>query len=254
MRVPSSHASVRRPGRAAAAASPSRVAATVAATRSQSVTDILREAILNGEFAPGERIQEVPLSERLDVSRTPVRAALHSLAAAGMLEYSANRGYSVRRLRRDELLSIYDIRGALEGLASRMAAERGLGAEDREAIRNALEEGELILRRPRLGSRERESYRRVNVTIHETIVRASGSRMIAEMIRMCHNIPMSSTRNIVWGSAAALSRRHDDHHRIFDAIVRGESARAEQLMREHVYCVKLQVQKWLGDGSGAPAE
>src|SRR5690349_19084921 len=87
------------------------------ATRSQSVTHALREAILSGEFAPGERIQEVPLSERLQVSRTPVRAALQSLAAAGMLEYSANRGYSVRRLRRGELLSIYDVRGALEGLA-----------------------------------------------------------------------------------------------------------------------------------------
>ena len=60
------------------------------ATRSQSVTDALREAILNGEFAPGEHIQEVPLSERLRVSRTPVRAALQSLAVANTRPFGEN--------------------------------------------------------------------------------------------------------------------------------------------------------------------
>lgn len=217
------------------------------ATRSQSVTQALREAILNGDFAPGVRLQEVPLSEKLRVSRTPVRAALQSLAASGMLEYSANRGYSVRRLRRDELLSIYDIRAVLEGLACRFVAEHGLGVEDKAIFERALEEGDRVLAEPRLGSREYEAYRRVNVTIHETIVRASGSRMLAEMMHMCHNVPMSSNRNIVWNSARALERRHDDHRRIFDAIVKREGWRAELLMREHVHCVKLAIQQRLGD-------
>ena len=217
------------------------------ATRSQSVTDALREAILNGEFAPGERVQEVPLSERLRVSRTPVRAALQSLAAAGMLEYSANRGYSVRRLRRSELLSIFDIRGVLEGLACRLVAEQGLGADDRALFEQALEDGDRLLAEPRLGQREREAYRKVNVTIHETIIRAAGSRMIGEMIQMCHNVPMSSNRNIVWSNSRSLTLRHDDHHRIFGAIMRREGFRAEQLMREHVYCVKVQIEQRLGD-------
>ena len=224
------------------------------ATRSQSVTDALREAILNGEFAPGERIQEVPLSERLRVSRTPVRAALQSLAAAGMLEYSANRGYSVRRLRRSELLSIFDIRGVLEGLACRLVAEQGLGADDRALFEQALENGDQILGAPRLGQHEREAYRKVNVTIHDTIIRASGSRMIGEMIRTCHNVPMSSNRNIVWSNSRSLALRHDDHHRIFDALVRREGFRAEQLMREHVYCVKVQIEQRLADFPGGAAE
>jgi GntR family transcriptional regulator of vanillate catabolism len=201
------------------------------ATRSQSVTNALREAILNGEFGAGDRLNEVRLSERLQ-----------SLAAAGLLEYSANRGYRVRRMRPAELLAIYDIRGVLEGLACRFCAEHGLGAEDRSKFEHALEEGDAILAEPRFGSREREAYRRMNVTIHDTIVRASGSRKLGEMIDMCHNVPMSSTRNIVWNSVRPLTRRHDDHHRIFDAIVRRESDRAELLMREHVHCIKNEVE------------
>jgi GntR family transcriptional regulator of vanillate catabolism len=224
------------------------------ATRSQSVTDALREAILNGEFGPSERIQEVALSERLGVSRTPVRTALQSLAVAGMLEYSANRGYSVRRLRRDELLSIFDIRGVLEGLACRFVAEHGLGAKDRAIFEQALEDGDRILGEPRLGEREREAYRKVNVIIHETILRASDSRIVGEMIRMCHNVPMSSNRNIVWSNSRSLTLRHDDHHRIYDAIVRREGFRAEQLMREHVYCVKVQVEQRLADFPDVTAE
>ena len=212
------------------------------ATRSQSVTNALREAILNGEFGAGDRLNEVRLSERLHVSRTPVRAALQSLAAAGLLEYSANRGYRVRRMRPAELLAIYDIRGVLEGLACRFCAEQGLGAGDRATFEHALEQGDAILAEPRFGSREREAYRRMNVTIHDTIVRASGSRKLIEMIEMCHNVPMSSTRNIVWNNVRPLTRRHDDHHRIFDAIVRRESDRAESLMREHVHCIKNEVE------------
>jgi GntR family transcriptional regulator of vanillate catabolism len=53
---------------------------------------------------------------------------------------------------------------------------------------------------------------------------------------------MSSTRNIVWNNVRPLTRRHDDHHRIFDAIVRRESDRAEMLMREHVHCIKNEVE------------
>lgn len=224
------------------------------ATRSQSVTSALREAILNGEFAPGERLQEVPLSERLHVSRTPIRAALQSLAAAGLLEYSANRGYAVRRLRPAELLAIYDIRAVLEGLACRFCAEHGLGSEDRSTFEYALEEGDRILSEPRFGTREREAYRRVNVTIHETIVRGSGSRMLVEMINLCHNVPMSSTRNIVWNSVRALSRRHDDHYRIFDAITRRDASRAEWLMREHVHCIKNEIQLHLSASTALAAE
>jgi GntR family transcriptional regulator of vanillate catabolism len=77
--------------------------------------------------------------------------------------------------------------------------------------------------------------------------------MLTDMMAMCHNVPMSSNRNIVWNDGDTLARRHDDHHRIFNAIIRREAARAEMLMREHVHCVKLEIQQRLGDSSEASA-
>jgi GntR family transcriptional regulator of vanillate catabolism len=58
------------------------------------------------------------------------------------------------------------------------------------------------------------AFRDVNVRIHDTIIRASGNRMIGEMIRVSHNIPMASDRNILWDDYRWIVRSHDDHHRI----------------------------------------
>ncbi|MEN3295224.1 MAG: GntR family transcriptional regulator, vanillate catabolism transcriptional regulator [Burkholderiales bacterium] len=212
-------------------------------TRAQEVTDRLREAILAGEFRPNERLQEVALSEMLDVSRTPIRAALHRLAAEGMLEYAPNRGYSVRGLDTGELLAVFDIRGALEGLAARFAAERGMSQEEQRAYCEALAEGDRILGKGRLLRADMPAFREVNVRIHDTIIRASGNRMIGEMIRVSHNIPMASDRNILWDDYRWIVRSHDDHHRIYEAIMDRDAPRSEQLMREHVHMVKMSVKQ-----------
>ena len=98
------------------------------APRSISATERLREAILNGELQPGERINEVHISRDLGVSRTPTRAALHALAAEGLVDYAHNRGFTVREFPLQAVMDAYQIRATLEGLACRLAAERGLEA------------------------------------------------------------------------------------------------------------------------------
>jgi GntR family transcriptional regulator of vanillate catabolism len=70
-----------------------------AANRSLSVTDQIRDAILDGTVSAGERINEVRFSKTLEVSRTPVRAALQALAGEGLLDYAPNRGFTVREFR-----------------------------------------------------------------------------------------------------------------------------------------------------------
>src|ERR1700754_294748 len=96
------------------------------ATRSASVVEALRAAILAGEFHPGERVHEVKLTALLGVSRTPVRAALQKLASEGLLDYTPNRGYTLREFSISEVISAYEVRAVLEGLAARLSAERGL--------------------------------------------------------------------------------------------------------------------------------
>ena len=220
-------------------------------TLAQSVTDRLRTALMEGRFLPDEKLHEESLSALLNASRTPVRSALHSLAAEGFLDYVPNRGYSVRSLDTDKLTSIFDVRSVLEGLAARLAAERGMDEATQSEYRTALGDGDRMVAKGRLVPADRVRFGEVNARLHEAIVRAADNRMLKDMIRLCHNIPISSDRNVLWNDYGWLRRSHDDHHRMFDAILSRDGWRAEQLMREHVHTVKLQMKSQLGQATGA---
>src|SRR5215813_11343248 len=84
----------------------------------------LREMILKGEFAPGERISEHPLTVRLGASRTPIRLALERLAHEGLLEPYPTGGFIVRKFTLDDIWNGIEVRSLLEGGAARLAAER----------------------------------------------------------------------------------------------------------------------------------
>ena len=212
-----------------------------AVTLAQSVTERLRAALLAGRFGPGEKLSEESLSEMLLVSRTPVRSALHRLAAEGLLDYVPNRGFSVRGTDARRLQSIFDVRGVLEGLAARGAAENGLAPAQQAEYAKALATGDRIFARKRLVAADRAAFSDVNARIHETILNAADNRMLGDMLALCHNIPASSERNVLWGDFEWLRRSHDDHHRLFEALLARDAHRAEQLMREHIYTVRAKL-------------
>jgi GntR family transcriptional regulator of vanillate catabolism len=205
----------------------------------------IRDAILEGTVGAGERINEVRLSKTLDVSRTPVRAALQALAGEGLLDYAPNRGFIVREFPLSAIVDAYEIRASLEGVAARFAAERGLSAEERAVIEESLVAGDRLLARGEFAEGDLTIYRGINGDFHETLLGAARNRMLAEMIRICHHVPMSSSRNIVAFEHRDVRRRHDDHHRIYEAITAREPWRAEILMREHVSGVKTSLVKSL---------
>ncbi len=208
------------------------------ATRSLSVADQIRASILSGEFSPGERLHEIRLSQRLGVSRTPIRSALQSLASEGLLDYTPNRGYSIRRFETPEIVDAYEIRATLEALAARFAAERGLSAEERATVEAALADGDALFTGRELKDEDRIAYGAINFTFHETIHAAARCRILVDMVRLCQSVPQSSHRNIVAFEYYDVRRRHDDHHRIYDAILMRDAIRAEMLMREHVASVR----------------
>jgi GntR family transcriptional regulator, vanillate catabolism transcriptional regulator len=225
--------------------------AVPAATLAQTVAERLRVAVLGGRFAPDEKLHEESLAAMLQVSRTPVRSALHGLAAEGLLDYVPNRGYSVRGVDLAGLSSIFDVRGVLEGLAARLAAERGMNEQVQAAYRQALAEGDRVMAKGRLLVADRATFSDVNARIHTAILEAAGNRMLHDMIRLCHNIPTASDRHVPWDEYLWLRRSHDDHHRMFDAIVLRDGPRAEQLMREHIHTVKLRLGTGLRPVAGA---
>jgi len=206
--------------------------------RSMQVADRLRESILAGDIGAGERVNEARLSLRLGVSRTPTRAALHALAAEGLLDYETNRGFTVRSYSDASIVEAFEIRAVLEGLACRLAAERAPDATITAAFNHALAEGDAIVEAFRGTQEQMEAYRRMNIAFHSAVITAAENQMLEDTLRLALARPASSLRNIVSFTQTQVRRRHDDHHRIFDAILGGEGWRAELLMREHVTSIQ----------------
>jgi len=223
-------------------------------TRTQSVTESLRELIVQGELRPGEHLQEIPLAKRLRVSRTPIRTALNTLANEGFLNYQPNRGYFVRTFDLPDILEAYEIRAVLEGLAARRAAEAGLTDAQIAFIAQCLSEGDRILAKGRFDGDDLAPYRAMNVGVHETIIEAGRNQRLAAMIGQTYNIPLVSDRVILWRDFEVLRRSHDDHHRVLAAIRAREAWRAEAIMREHVYYAGIALREHLRlhDGAATP--
>jgi len=97
---------------------------TAVQTREDFVIDELREAIVRGHFKPGEKLDQEDIAELLNVSRIPVRQALRTLTAEGLVKMYPHRGAVVAELSREELEEIYFLRGVLEGVAARLAAPK----------------------------------------------------------------------------------------------------------------------------------
>jgi GntR family transcriptional regulator of vanillate catabolism len=208
-------------------------------TRSQDVTESVRDWILTGTVSGGERLEEIPLAERLGVSRTPVRAALAALAKEGLVDYQPKRGYVVRSFDVDEIFAAYQARASLEGLACRLAAENGVPAAFEAKLRSCLSEGDQILAKGRLIPEDFQPYQLMNVTFHNTILALSGNPWVARLVTQTHSIPFVSDRIILWHDHRVILRSHDDHHRITESLIAGQATRAEDLMREHVYFAGL---------------
>lgn len=94
------------------------------ATYSHQTEGLVRDMILNGSLAPGERINEVALATELGISRGPLREALQRLAGSGLVNVIGRRGAFIREFDRDELVDLYELRTAMEAHAARLACHR----------------------------------------------------------------------------------------------------------------------------------
>jgi GntR family transcriptional regulator of vanillate catabolism len=206
-----------------------------------SVVASLRKLIIDGRYAAGERLAELTVAEALGVSRTPVRLAFRTLEQEGLLQKAGKRGFVVREFSDADVLCGIEVRGVLEGLAARRLAERGLDADVRDALLACLEEGDAVLADGAFTEAHVARWARLNARFHERIVQGTGSRVIGDAITRNNHLPFASADSITI-DRQALDQEFDKlrqaqlHHRlIFDALERGESARAEMLMREHAY-------------------
>lgn len=213
-------------------------------TRAQSTTDAIRQMILDGELADGQRLGAQMLADRLGVSRTPIVDALGVLHKEGLLEYGAHRGYSVRTFGAGHLLDAFDARLALEGMACRLITERGLSSDTGAALQANLEKTKAILFDGDWGPAEQEAWRVANVEFHDLILAEAGNSHLTEGVERARLLPPIIDRldrridqKEVWPrlDRAFSQRAFADHVRIVEAIAAGQSTRAENMMEEHIF-------------------
>lgn len=199
----------------------------------------LRELILSGELKVGERVSELPLVERLGVSRTPLRAALVRLGEEGLLDPIPTGGYAVRGFEERELYAAIEVRGTLEGLAARLAAERKPAAADIAELMKCVDELDKLLAGSPITANNFADYVKLNDRFHVGVLDLAGSSIVARQIERAVSLPFASAGAFVMLQAvlpeaqAMFAIAQDQHRCIAQAIEAGEGARAEALMREH---------------------
>ncbi len=185
--------------------------------------DELRRLILSGDLEPGTHLTELAISERLGVSRLPVREAFRRLEAEGLLEALPRRGVRVVQLDGDELETVREIRVALELMAVRRTVERG--SEVAVALRRAMRG---VAATP--GAADGERLDALNEEFHELLSRGSGSRFLADTLRSVRN----QAHHLVGGKSAAVGHSWEEHSRIIEAVLARDAEFATLLMRRHL--------------------
>ena len=197
------------------------------ASLEEQVTATLESEILTGTLASGTALTEQSLSKRLGVSRTPIRAALHTLAEEGLIDLVPNRGAVVVGVTREDLIDIYKIRMRLEGLASALAAER-ISREDLATLRESVELAEFYISR-----NDTEHLKELDTQFHAIIYRASGNRMLNKTLSELHR-NIISYRKMSLSVPGRLERSVGEHREILKAIEAGDAERADSLTCAHV--------------------
>ena len=204
----------------------------------------IREMILRGDLAPGQRVAEAPLAEQLGMSRTPVRQALPLLANEGLLSEHDTRGFVVRAFTADDVLDAIDVRGTLEGLAARRVAEKGASRAFLRELRNCLEDGDAILGKRRVEEADEANYAEMNQRFHSLILAEAASPILSEAIERNNRIPFAGPQALAFDRGNLdrmydqLRYAHRQHYGLVEAFERGQGARAEGLMREHAHVVE----------------
>jgi DNA-binding GntR family transcriptional regulator len=194
------------------------------------LADRIRGAILDGSFAPRQRLIEADLCERFGASRFQVRSALQDLAAQGLVEFQRNRGARVRDVSLDEAIEITEVRMLLEGHEAARAAERVTRAQAAalrqiaKDMRTAVQSGELM------------RYSELNVQLHATLREISGHPIAAQLLEQLRSLTVRHqfTLSLVPGRSAVSLPQHEA---IVEAVVAHDPVAAEQAMHEHLRSV-----------------
>ena len=195
--------------------------------RAEALRDEIEQDIVTGRLQPGERLDEQSLADRFGVSRTPIREALMQLASTGMVELHSRRGAFVASLGLKEIIERFEAMAALEGMCGALAARR-ITDEQRAMLLAAHEECQNEAK-----NGASDPYYYANERFHQTIYEACHNTYLAEQARQLHN-RLKPYRRLQLRARHRIGHSLTEHQKIVDAIMAGDSAKAEQRLRDHI--------------------
>ena len=189
----------------------------------ETVYTVLVDAITDGSLAPGERITQEEIAEQLHVSRSPVLQALRLLKKDGLIEDAPGRGVQVASLDSDWVGDLYAVRGALDALAARLAAQARVTIDPARIAQG------------RLASQSGDLKRSIDADIafHQTIYTASGNALIAENA----NRYWVHLRRVMGAVHRGINQRTtiwEEHQAIARAVSQGDADQAVLLTEQHI--------------------
>jgi len=219
---------------------------TIALLRTASLASAAQQEIerliLAGELPPGAKLTEVMLSERLGVSRGPIREAFRRLEEAGLVRLEKNRGVFVRDIPLAEAAEIYDLRAAMDELAGRLLAS-SLTADQAKVLRGVVERLEQAAR-----GGDADAYHLLNLEFHQQVVEFAGNRKMSLLYRkLVNELALARWRNLAEDEALAHSA--SEHRQILKAISSGDPEAAGRALFEHAQRSK---QRMLSHEPAAP--
>ena len=189
--------------------------------------DILEEAIFSGDLLPGQRLAQEEIATQLNVSRQPVIHAITMLKANGLVEDIGRRGVVVSEISKDQFISIYEFRTAIEPFAVRMAYKR--------MPKDAAKQAESIMQRgwDAVHSKNAQAQVETDMAFHEMIYSWAGNQTIVSTMRMnWHHIRRGMSAVVREGISAATS--WEEHARVIDTLLNGDVEQSVLAMKRHI--------------------
>ena len=200
----------------------------------------LLDAISDGSLAPGARITQEEIAEQLHVSRSPVLQALRLLKKDGLVHDAPGRGIVIAPLDPDWIGNLYQVRGALDVLAARLASEK----------KHDIGQDLIAMGRKAARGKNVKAMIDADVAFHTAIYHASGNPLIFETTQL-HWVHLRRVMGAVLQSTAQRESIWDEHEAIAKAIAAGEVQRAAELSEKHAYIARENLISHLGDVLGA---
>lgn len=194
---------------------------------SDHVVTLIRKMILNGTLKPGEKVNQVQLAEKLQISRGPIREALRLLQNEGLIKYELNKGTYITTLSKEDAYEIYTLRGLLEGKAAQLAL-KNLQTRDFDVLKELVEGFEKAL-----VENDLERQAQYDILFHQTVVKASKHNRLIHMHQQLDT--QVGAMFFTVASVAPLRAKYvvENHQRLIDALQTQDEDYVQKEFSEH---------------------